>query len=229
MLARDYFPHFFGAASLLVIFGAASVHPQSAPPNAVGATKSYGSTVQGTFGTDPFTSGDKAAPTGPMSKSDRDLMREMGYANITAIEAAKMAQGKSKDQRIQQFAQQIIDDHTKAQGQLQSLAQDKGVGLPSSPDKKRQDMMKKLGSLSGAAFDHAYMAQFGAGEEQGARAAIVQAQTRATDPDLKALAGKFLPTVDQHRQMAQDMRSNKTPTVASGVSGTEGTSGGSAK
>jgi len=224
MLARDYYPHIFGAASLLVIFGAASVHPESAPQNAAGATKSYGSTVQGTFGTNPFV---PPAGASTMSKADRDMMREIAYANVAAIEAAQMAQGKSKDQRVQQFAQQMIDDHTKAQGQLQSLAQDKGVGLPSSPDKKRQDMMRKLGLLSGAAFDHAYVAQFGSGEEQGARNAIVHAQAHGKDADLKALAAKLLPTVDQHVQMAQDIRSNKMTAV--GTSGTTGESGSSAK
>ncbi|RJG07740.1 DUF4142 domain-containing protein [Noviherbaspirillum cavernae] len=150
-------------------------------------------------------------------------MRAMAHVNLAEIEAGKMAQSKSKNQQILRYSQQMIDDHTKAQGELQSLADAKGMNLPSAPDKKRQDMLKKLGALSGAAFDSAYMAQGGVNSHKESHEMLQAAQTRATDPELKALAGKALPTVDQHLKMAQDVKSGKGGGAT--VSGASGSSG----
>ena len=146
-----------------------------------------------------------AAPA--LSKADQSIVDGMARANIAEIEAAKLALSKSQSADVKAFAQQMIDDHTKALGNVTSLAQNKGVNLPTEPDAKHKAMAAKLGKLSGAAFDKAYMAQAGVDDHGKVLAALKKDQAKAKDPDVKALAAKMLPTVEQHLHSATELKS----------------------
>ncbi|HEV2612190.1 MAG TPA: DUF4142 domain-containing protein [Noviherbaspirillum sp.] len=260
MLKREHLPHMLGAATLALMFSAASVHPQttttgtsgtaattgtssttgdSRAPGASGgsaasgasASPSAGSQGSGASGAAAATSGasDKSAGASSkagnsLSKGDQDILRQMAITNISEIEAAKLAQSKSKDEKVKTYAQQMIDDHTKAQGELEQLAQSKNVTLPKEPDAKHKAMAKKLSALEGEKFDKQYMAQGGVTDHRNAHGMLQKAEKTAKDPEVKALVTKMIPVVDQHLQTArQDTGSAKS---ASGKSGGAGASSG---
>lgn len=144
-----------------------------------------------------------SSAAGSVSKGDLNMMRDMAHSNIAEIETGKLAQSKSQNDEVKKFAQQMIDDHTKAQAELQKVAESKGVQLPSEPDKKHQRMAKKLQGMSGEEFDRMYMKQGGVNDHQKTLKLLQKAEKDAKDPDLKALAAKMTPTVEQHLQMAK--------------------------
>lgn len=144
-----------------------------------------------------------SSAAGAVSKGDLKMMRDMAHSNISEIETGKLAQSKSQDAEVKKFAQQMIDDHTKAQAELQKMAESKGVTLPTEPDKKHQSMAKKMQDMSGEEFDRAYMKQGGVKDHQKTLKLLQKAQKDAKDPDLKALAAKMTPTVEQHLEMAK--------------------------
>jgi putative membrane protein len=148
-------------------------------------------------------SGTAAAPK--LNKSDQKIVTDMAQANMAEIEAAKLAQSKSQNEQVKSFAQQMIDDHTKALGEVQTLAQAKGVTLPTELDKANKAKADKLGAMGADAFDHAYMSQAGVADHKKVHGMLSQAQAKAKDPDVKALAGRMLPTVDQHLKSAQQL------------------------
>ncbi len=138
-----------------------------------------------------------------VSKDDLRMMRNMAHSNLAEIETGKLAQSKSQNPEVKKFAQQMIDDHTQAQTELQKLAQSKGVNLPSRPDKKHQAMAKKMQAMSGEEFDRMYMKQVGVNDHQKTLKLLQKAQKDAKDPDLKAMAAKMTPVVEQHLQMGK--------------------------
>jgi putative membrane protein len=238
MLRRDHLPHLLGAATLAVLFGAASVHPQAttgsagspagatknAAPSTGGAPAATGQAGGGAGAADKSTTGTQSAPGKQLSKADAGMMRDMAYTNISEVATAKIAQEKSKNEHVQSYAKQMIDDHSKAENELQQLAQTKGVTLPAEPDKKHQAAAKKLSALSGDAFDRAYMKQAGIQDHTDARKLLMRVKDKATDADVKAAADKMLPTVEQHLKMAKEMPVGKSG--ASSASGASGTTGG---
>lgn len=250
MLKREHFPQVFGVATLALIFSAASVYPQATTDSAASpagsgssAQTSPGSASSGGSGPTSATgqsgtsssgassaasdASDKSA-AGGLSKSDQNLMRQMAYANLAEIETGKLAQSNSKNEQVRAFAQQMIDDHTKAQDELQQLADAKGVKLPTEPDSKHKAAMKKLSSLSGEAFDKAYMKQGGVNDHRQTHKLLQNAQKKASDPDLQALAQKTLPTIEQHLKLARETSAGISGAArASGSSGSTDTSGGS--
>jgi putative membrane protein len=212
-----------GIAALAIMFGAGSVYAQSS--TSTGTSSGTGNSTSSSSGSDT-AAGTGAAAKNTVSRSDASLMRDLAQANISEIEAAKLAQSKTKNDQVKQFAQKMIDDHTKANQELEQLAQQKGVKLPTEPDMKHKASMKLLSALDGDKFDKRYMSQGGLSDHRNTHKLLARVQDRATDPDLKSLAAKLMPVVDQHLTMAQEISGEKSAANMSGSSqGPAGTSG----
>lgn len=217
MHQRHILNRMLGIAVLAMLFGASSVQAQS------GSTS--GSAGQGASSAQSGAanaSAGKEAGAKSLSKSDQNIMREMAMANLAEIETGKIALNQSKNDQVRNFAQKMIDDHQQSQKELEQLAQAKGVTLPTESDKKHQAAAKKLSALEGDKFDKQYMKQGGMSDHKNTHKLLQRAQSRATDPDLKALAAKMEPIVSQHLTLAEDVSSAKSST--SGSQGPAGTS-----
>ena len=153
----------------------------------------------------PRAAGGSATGTGAMvSRDDSKMMSDLAHANIAEIETGKLALEKTQNAQVKKFAQQMIDDHTSALKELQTLAQAKGVTLPDGTDLKHKTMATALKVMSGNSFDSQYMKRAGVGDHQATIELLQKAQKSAADPDLKAMATKMLPTVREHLKMAQE-------------------------
>jgi putative membrane protein len=221
MHQRHILNRMLGIAVLAMLFGASSVQAQSGSASgSSGASSSAQS--GGTGSSNASSSASKDAGGKSLSKSDQNIMREMAMSNLAEIETGKIALSQSKNDQVRNFAQKMIDDHQQSQKELEQLAQAKGVTLPTEPDKKHQAAAKKLSALEGDKFDKQYLKQGGLSDHRNTHKLLQRAQTRATDPDLKALAAKMEPIVNQHLTLAQDASNMKSST--SGSQGPAGTS-----
>ena len=191
-------------------------------------TTSGASGQSGTAGTQSGTSGTGAVATGgatttqgtaatgaaTLSKADRRAVMDMAEANMAEIETAKLALSKSQNPEVKTYAQQMIDDHGKALSEVQTLAQSKGVTLPTELDAKHKAMSAKLEKLSGDEFDRTYMKQAGVADHKQTLARLQKSVKNVKDPDVKALATKMVPTVEQHLKAAQQMPTAKAGTTS---------------
>ena len=139
-----------------------------------------------------------------VASGDQTMMRDISYSNISEVAAGKLALEKSQSDDVKSFAQKMIDDHTKAQQELQTLADGKGVKLPTEPDAKHKAMAKTLSGLKGDAFDKRYLKEGGLNDHQKTHKLLEKVQAKAKDADLKAYAAKTIAAVDQHLTMAQE-------------------------
>ncbi|MDB5892314.1 MAG: hypothetical protein JWP47_3145 [Polaromonas sp.] len=151
----------------------------------------------------------KPAPSsnaaGQMASDDRDMMEDLAEASLAEIETGKLALEKSQNPQVKKFAQQMIDDHTKALKELQQVAQTKGATMPTEPDLMHKGKATALRALSGDTFDKQYVQQAGVADHKNTMELIQKVQKSGKDPALKAYAGKTLPVVQHHLQMAQAM------------------------
>jgi putative membrane protein len=165
------------------------------------ASGAAGVTSSGT----PRGAGNSASDTGAMvSRDDSKIMTDLAHANIAEIETGKLALEKSQNEQVRKFAQHMIDEHTSALKELQTLAQAKGVTLPDGTDLKHKTMATALKVMSGNSFDTQYMKRAGVGDHQQTIELLQKTQKNAKDPELKATATKMLPTVREHLKMAQE-------------------------
>jgi predicted outer membrane protein len=174
---------------------------------ATGATGATGASGAGQ------TAAGGAAAGGKLSSGDQAILKDMAMANMAEIEGGKLAQSKGQSAEVKAFGQQMIDDHTQNLTEVKTLAQARGVTLPTEPDAKHKAMAAKLEKMDGAAFDKAYMTQAGVQDHKTVHAKLVAASKKAKDPEVKALVDKTEPVVAQHLKAAQQM-----PTAKAGTS-----------
>jgi putative membrane protein len=140
-----------------------------------------------------------------MNSMDKKFAMMAAMGGMAEVEMARLALSKASSDSVKQFAQKMIDDHTKANEELMGIATSKGITLPTAPDAKMQAMMMKMEKLSGAEFDRQYIMMAGNKDHMKMEKLFKDENLKGKDADLKAFAAKTLPVVQMHLQMARDL------------------------
>ena len=145
---------------------------------------------------------------GNMTSQDRGFIMDAAMGGMLEVELGRMATQQGMSEAVKQFGQRMVDDHSKANQELMSLASSKGITLPTTMDDKHHKDMTKLQSMSGAEFDRAYSKMMLSDHKKDV-SEFEKQSTKGTDPDLKAFASKTLPTLQEHLQMANALPGNQ--------------------
>jgi len=138
-----------------------------------------------------------------LSAADAKFAHEAALGGMAEVEMGKVAVQKASNEKVKQFGQRMIDDHTKAGDELKTLAAKKSITLPTELDAKDKAMVDKMSGMSGAAFDKAYMRDMVKDHHKD----IAEFQKEAgngSDQDLKGWASATLPTLQEHLRLAQE-------------------------
>jgi putative membrane protein len=142
--------------------------------------------------------------TAKLSAADAKFVHEAAAGGMAEVSLGKLAAGKATNPDVKQFAQRMVDDHSKANDELKALASQKGVTLPVDVDPAAKAIEGRLSKLSGETFDKAYMQDMVKDHDKDV-AAFKHASTTAADADLKAWAAKTLPTLQEHQTLAKSL------------------------
>ena len=134
-------------------------------------------------------------------------------ANKIDVDAGKIAKSHSKNKEVQQFAQQMITDHTAVNKQAGALAKKLGV-TPEDSDTSKSlkqgaaDNIANLKKLKGAQFDKAYVAH-----EVAYHQAVLDAIDKVLIPsaqnaELKGLIVKVRPAIATHLEHAKHLQAS---------------------
>src|SRR5689334_17759295 len=143
-----------------------------------------------------------------MTSQDRDFVMDAAMGGMEEVELGRIAAQKGTSDAVKQFGQRMVDDHSKANSDLMSIASSKGITLPTTLDEKHQKEVTKLSAMSGAEFDRAYSKMMLSDHNKDV-SEFEKQSTKGTDPDLKAFASKTLPTLQEHLQLAKTLPGNE--------------------
>jgi putative membrane protein len=143
-----------------------------------------------------------------LSEGDRAFVEKAASGGMSEVQAAQIAQQKSASPQVKQFANRMVTDHTKANGELQQIAQQENFDLPSEPDQHDRSAMQQLSGMTGSSFDQSY-AQAELRDHQQDIALFQREAKSGQDPALKQFAQKTLPVLRQHLQLAQALTTNR--------------------
>jgi putative membrane protein len=140
-----------------------------------------------------------------------DFVKEVAISDMLEIESSRLAEQKGNAQE-KSFAQQMVTDHTKTSGELKRLVGDGKVQatLPTALGSSHQSKLDKLKSANGKDFSSDYDSyQVGAHEDA---VSLFERYAKGGDnAELKDWAGKTLPALRHHLDMAQEL--GKVPSV----------------
>ena len=154
------------------------------------------------------SSGVSAQAPGP---TDPQIAAIVVTANQVDIDAGNLAKGKALSKDVRSFAQLMVTDHTGVNKAATDLVQKLKVkpetsATAESLKKGGDDHLAKLKTLSGAAFDRAYVDQ-----EVAYHQAVIDALDKtlipgATNAELKALLVKVRPAFVAHLDHAKHLQ-----------------------
>lgn len=152
--------------------------------------------------------GEQAGMAGAMNSKDRDFVMDAAMGGLMEVELGQLAAQKGASDAVKQFGQRMVDDHSKANTELMTLATSKGITLPTAIDDKHRQEVTKLSAMSGADFDRAYSKMMLKDHEKDVSEFEKQSM-KGTDPDVKAFASKTLPTLQEHLTMVRALPGNE--------------------
>lgn len=124
-------------------------------------------------------------------------------SGLTEVELGRLALLKSRDGTVREFAQRMVTDHTKANQELATIAKAKGLEPPKSLDSEHQSHLKMLRDKNGMEFDRAYSEHMNMDHSKAI--SLFEGASRSKDGDLASFAKKTLPTLKEHKQMAEKL------------------------
>jgi putative membrane protein len=166
-----------------------------------GAGQSASGTHAGQAAIDTSRSAADKAANMPALKSFAMKAADGGMAEV---ELGRLASQKASNDRVKQFGQKMVDDHSKANDALKQAAKQEGIELPADTSAKQKSMMQKLSGLSGAAFDKAYMDAMVKDHVEDVKE-FEKASKAPGDSAVKTFASSTLPTLKEHLQMAREI------------------------
>jgi putative membrane protein len=146
------------------------------------------------------------AAMGADAISAADFAKKAGAAGAAEVEMGKLGAEKATNAEVKAFAQKMVTDHTKANKELMAAAKAKGLEVPTEPGLMHKGMREKFEHQSA---DHDFNEDFMEQMVRDHKSTVELFQTAANDttldPDLRALAKKTLPTLEQHLADAQKL------------------------
>jgi len=131
------------------------------------------------------------------------FIKKAALDGMTEVEAGKVALTKSQDPAIRSFAERMVADHGKANKELTSIAERKGMSAPKQLDAEHKQMLDSLKGKDGKDFDQAYAEHMNMDHSKAV--ALFESAAGSSDPDLAQFAKKTLPTLKEHKALAQKL------------------------
>ncbi len=141
-----------------------------------------------------------------ISPTTADFVKEVAISDMFEIESSKLAQDKGNAPE-KQFASQMVTDHTKTSTELKGLVSSGKVkaDLPAALDSSHQTKLDKLKGERGKDFSSDFDSiQVSAHKDA---VSLFERYAKGGDnADLKNWAGKTIPALKHHLEMAQALK-----------------------
>ena len=198
-------------AGALLLCGTMGMAQNPGSPGSAGpAGQTAGQTPGQNSTMDSPTNGMQAGQTSPM---DKMFVAKAMQGSVAEIQLGQLTLQKSDNQQVKQFAQRMIDDHTRLNDQMKPVAQQLGVAVPDQPSKKDRNTMAKLQALSGSAYDQAYIKDMVKDHKQDLSQFQMEASS-GQDQTVRDAAAQGSKVIAQHLQMAQQLAKDQNVTMA---------------
>ena len=134
--------------------------------------------------------------------ADEQFLKDAAAGGMMEVELGKIAADKAVNDQVKAFGRQMQQDHGKANDELKTLAANKGVQIPTALAGKHKRTVDRLSKLSNAEFDRQYIRTMIDDHKEDLKAFQREAD-KGKDPDVKQFAGKYVPMIKKHLEMAQ--------------------------
>jgi putative membrane protein len=137
------------------------------------------------------------------SEADAAFIREVVSDNLLETRLGEVAQNRSQNASVKQFARKMVNDHTDMQNQWTAMASRRGTSV--TPDiSQDQETIRRLQRMSRGQFDRAYMTLM-VQKHRDALDAWRNQGRAAGASDLRELVERGIPALQEHFNLARQI------------------------
>jgi putative membrane protein len=137
-----------------------------------------------------------------LAQEDMDFAKKAAGDGMAEVMLGTLAKQNAENDQVKEFGQRMVDDHSKANDKLKSIAETKKIELPKQLPADAQQAYDELQKKKGHDFDQAYMEDMVKDHKNGVELFQKEAKD-GKDQDLQKFAQETLPTLQQHLDVAQ--------------------------
>ena len=100
------------------------------------------------------------------ASTEQAFVTQAAQGGLAEVELGQLALARGASRAVKAFAQTMVEDHRKANADLEKVAAAAGASVPTEPSTAHKAVADRLGSLSGNEFDVAYSTQMVADHEK---------------------------------------------------------------
>jgi putative membrane protein len=127
--------------------------------------------------------------------------------SLADMALARAALMLSEDSRVRAFAEAMLQDHVRLNSQLEEVARDVGLNLPTAPTEAATEARLRMQELRGTAFDRAFMAAMVERHQQAVADTQFQSY-QGTNRRVSVFAGEVLSDLIGHLRYASQVRTD---------------------
>lgn len=144
----------------------------------------------------------------------KEFVEKAAKGGMAEVEMGKLAVKNAKDKEVKNFAQMMVDDHTKANNELKKIASKQNITVPTSIGEENNMMLNDLKKKTGAEFDKAYIKHMVDGHKKMLDL-FEKASTELKDTELKNYAATNVKTLQMHYDKATALEAKLNATSSS--------------
>ena len=141
---------------------------------------------------------------GGSAAQDKTFVMKSAEGSMAEIQMSQLALKKSNNDEVKQYAQKMIDDHTKLISDMKPFADQMGVKPPTKLNAKHQEEVTRLKSMSGDKFDKEYITAMVGDHHKDLGEFQSEAKT-TQNADLKSTVTQGEQVIRQHTEMIDQM------------------------
>jgi putative membrane protein len=148
-------------------------------------------------------SGAAIAQKNDEARGDARFAREAAMDGMMEVELGRIAVQKSSNDKVKQFGQRMIDDHSMGGDELKGIASKNNFKIPSQLDERHKAIAGMYANMSGTELDRAYMREI-VRDHQTDIAEFQKEANNGLNSDLKSWATTTLPKLQEHLRIARE-------------------------
>lgn len=141
----------------------------------------------------------KAEASPHPSPADVAFVHKAAQGGMAEVELGKQAASKGSTQEVREYGKKMVKDHTKINNMIKEFASKHQVELPAALDAEHSKKVEAVSTLSGTAFDAAYLEKMKTMHAQDA-VAFENALKSSKNEDLKKVIEEALPIIRGHQK-----------------------------
>jgi len=129
---------------------------------------------------------------------DAQFVTKAAQGNLAEVALGKLAAEKGQSDDVKKFGQKMVDDHSKAEQDLEGVASKNNWNVPKDVSAAQKAEQQRLEKLSGAAFDRASVQMMVKDHTKDVAEFKKEAASTSANSDLKDFATRSYPTLEDH-------------------------------